>query len=261
MFERVDRVKERRRERLERIRTQSRDSYTPYVDDWKDPIEETPNPFSYSPRENDMMDQPPSHEKWGVQILASVLLIGAAYVLFQTTLIPASWKSSAREVMTRDFNFSGVADWYEARFGPIPTMLPSIPTNPPAVPATSTTKEPAAVWKFPSSWKIVRSYDPESANVILHTGMNDQITIGEAGWVAFVGEKPDYGTTVIVRLTKGREIWLGNLDSIGVTKDEVLTPGKVIGTARVMDQSSRHLYVGAKVNEQFVNPLEVIPFE
>lgn len=260
MFGRVDRLKERRRERVERIRTQSRDSYMPYVDDWKDPIEESPSPFGYSPRENDSIDhQPPSHEKWGIQILASVLLVGTAYLLFQTTLIPASWKSSAREVMTRDFNFSGVADWYEARFGPIPTMLPSIST-PNAVPVTSTTKN-MAVWKFPSSWKVVKNYGPQHEKVVLHTGINDQVTIGEAGWVSFVGEKPDYGMTVIVRLTEGREIWLGNLDSIGVTKDEVLTPGQVIGTAQVVNQTSRNLIVGARTNEQFVNPLEVIPFE
>jgi stage IV sporulation protein FA len=120
MFNEVDRVKERRRERLERIRLQSRDSFSPFVDDWKDPIETNQDPYGFSPRDNDPMYDRPSNEKWGIQIFASVLLVGMAYLLFQTSLIPATWKDSAREVMTRDFNFSGVADWYEARFGSQP---------------------------------------------------------------------------------------------------------------------------------------------
>lgn len=200
----------------------------------------------------------PSNEKWGIQIFASVLLVGMAYLLFQTSLIPATWKDSAREVMTRDFNFSGVADWYEARFGSLPTLLPSL-TAPKAVPAV--TESEASVWKLPATWKVVKAFDPQSAKVVLTTGNQEQIKIGETGWVAFVGEKPGFGTTVVVRLTKGREVWFGNLDSIKVTKDEVLQAGQVVGTARAVDGISRHLYLGLKSQEQFVNPLDVIPFE
>lgn len=259
MFGEVDRVKERRRERLERIRTQSRDSFSPFVDDWKDPIEPTPDPFGFPLRDDDSMNQRPSHEKWGLQILASVILIGMAYLLFQTTLIPATWKNQAREVMTRDFNFAGVADWYEAKFGTMPTLLPSI-TGPNAVPATGTGKK-EAVWKLPTSWKVVKAFEAKSAKVVLNTGMADKVTIGEMGWVAFVGEQPGFGTTVVVRLTEGREVWLGNLDEVKVTKDEVLQPGQEVGTARPVNNTSRHLYLGVKADEQFVNPLEVIPFE
>jgi len=91
--------------------------------------------------------------------------------------------------------------------------------------------------------------------------MTDKVTIGEMGWVAFVGEQPGFGTTVVVRLTEGREVWLGNLDEVKVTKDEVLQPGQEVGTARPVNNTSRHLYLGVKADEQFVNPLEVIPFE
>ncbi|RNB54403.1 M23 family metallopeptidase [Brevibacillus gelatini] len=259
MFGGTNRVKERRRERLERIRTQSRDSFSPYVDDWKDPIEVEPEPFGFSLKENNEGMQPPSHEKWGLQVFASVLLLGVAYLLFQTSLIPASWKDSAREVMTRDFNFAGVAAWYEARFGPIPTMLPQVP-GPSAVSATSTAKD-AAVWRLPANWKVVKAYEASDAKVVLDTGVGEQVKIGEMGWVSYVGEQPGFGTTVIVRLTKGREVWLGNLDSVGVAKDEVLSPGQVIGTAQVVNGTERHLYFAAKTDDQFVDPLEVIPFE
>lgn len=258
MFNEVERVKERRRERLERIRLQSRDSFSPFVDDWKDPIDTTMEPFPFPMREDDSINQRPSHEKWGIQILASLLLVGMAYLLFQTSLIPSTWKNSAREVMTRDFNFSGVADWYEARFGSLPTLLPSL-TGPKAVPASSGKSAPT--WKLPASWKVVKSFEPTSAKVVLNTGIQDVIAIGETGWVTYVGEQPGYGTTVIVRLTKDREVWLGNLNNVKVVKDEVLQAGQEIGTARVVNETSRHLYLGVKTKEQFVNPLDVIPFE
>lgn len=259
LFHEVDRVKERRRERMERIRMQPRDSYTPFVDDWKDPIDTQEELFSFSGRErNDELR--PTHEKWGIQVLVSLFLIGMAYVVFQTTMIPLTWKDSAREVMTRDFNFAGVADWYEAKFGSIPTILPTFPAQKPAVPAASTEGNDA-IWKLPAHWKVAKTYEPQSAKVVLATGISDQVTIGETGWVAFVGEKPGYGTTVVVRLTQGREVWFGNLDGVRVTKDEVLQPGQVVGTARSVNQTSRHLYLGYAIHEEFVNPLEVIPFE
>lgn len=259
MFREVDRVKERRLERLERIRLQPRDSLSPFVDDWKDPIEPTAEPFPFaSLREEDSVNQRHSHETWGIQILLSVLLVGVAYLLFQTSLIPASWKDSAREVMTRDFNFSGVADWYEARFGSLPTLLPSL-HGPNAVPAAGSTKE--AAWKLPADWKVVKSFEPQSAKVVLNTGAQDTVTIGETGWVTYVGEKPGYGTTVIVRLTKGREVWFGNLERVMVAKDDVLQAGQEIGMARAVNNTSRYLYLGVKSEDQFVNPLDVIPFE
>lgn len=258
MFREVERVKERRRERMERIRLQqSRDSYAPFVDDWKDPIHTDEELFSLSGHENQPGTPSPSHEKWGLQVLASILLIGIAYVVFQTSLIPAGWKHSAREVMTRDFNFSGVADWYEARFGSLPTLLPSAPGT--AVPVN--TKGEESVWKLPSSWKVVKMYEPSNGKVVLAMGRAEQVTIGETGWVTYVGEKPGYGMTVVVRLTKEREIWFGNLDGINVTKDEVLQAGHTIGTAKSASETSRHLYLGVREQEQFVNPLDVIDFE
>lgn len=254
-----ERIKERRRERVERIRLQqSRDSYTPFVDDWKDPIDPHEELFSFSSRDEHGYEPKTVNEKWGIQIFASLLLVGMAYLVFQTALIPASWKDSAREVMTRDFNFAGVSDWYEANIGTIPTFLPPLST-PQVVPASTEGK--AQVWKLPSHWKVAKSYNPESAKVVLTTGFSDQVKIGEMGWVTFIGEKPGYGTTVVVRLTQGREVWFGNLDGVMVSKDEVLQPGQVVGTARAVNQTSRHLYLGMSVNEEFVNPLDVIPFE
>jgi len=256
MFDEVERVRERRRARIERMRMQPRDSLPPLLDDWKDPIDPGEEWMSFSPRE-DFRHQSPAHEKWGLQVFFSLLLVGAAYLVFQTSLTPLSWKESAREVMTRDFNFAGARDWYEARFGSLPTLLPSLPE--PSLPVTS--RDEAAEWKMPSSWKVAKMYDPASGKVVIAMDRKEQVVIGEAGWVVFVGEKPGYNTTVVVRLTRDREVWFGNLDAVNVSKDEVVQAGHPLGTAKVAGDSTRHLYLGVRIQEQFVNPLDVIPFE
>jgi stage IV sporulation protein FA len=259
MFDKVDGVKERRRERVERIRTQSRDSFAPFVDDWKDPIETDSDLFPTSSRgEKGSFPSLPPQEKWSMQIVASLLLIGLAYVLFQSSLLPSSWKNQARDVMTRDFNFSGVAGWYEARFGSLPTLLPSL-SGTKAVPAS--TPQTLNVWKWSADWRVAKPFDPKSTKVILSTEGDGNVVMGETGWVTFIGDKPGYGKTVVVRLAKGRELWFGNMETVQVAVDDFLGAGQVVGVPRAVNETVRHLYVGLQVQEQPSNPLEVITFE
>ncbi|MEJ8545729.1 peptidoglycan DD-metalloendopeptidase family protein [Brevibacillus borstelensis] len=263
MFDKTDGIKERRRERVERIRTQSRDSFAPFVDDWKDPIDTDTDPelFPMTSRgEKGSYPSLPPQEKWSMQIAASLLLIGLAYVLFQSSLVPSSWKNQAREVMTRDFNFTGVANWYEARFGSLPTLLPSL-SGTKAVPAS--TPETLPVWKWSADWKVAKPFDPKSTKVVLSTSTEGDgaVVMGETGWVTFVGDKPGYGKTVVVRLSKGRELWFGNMETVQVAVDDFLGPGQVVGVPRAVNEAVRHLYVGMQVKEQPRNPLEVITFE
>ncbi|MDT3414374.1 stage IV sporulation protein FA [Brevibacillus aydinogluensis] len=258
MFDEVDRVKERRRARMERIRSQSRDSLAPFVDDWKDPIDPDDALFPYASPRNSTMPQLPDREQWGIRIFASALLVGLAYLIFQTSVVPLDWKHSAREVMTRDFNFAGVADWYEARFGALPTLLPSL-SGKKAVPVDGHSTQ--TVWKWPASWKVVKPFDHASGKVVLSTGTDGAVTMGEAGWVTFVGEKPGFGTTVVVRLAQGREMWFGNLEKIQVAVNDFLQPGQVVGIPRAVNETARYLYLGARAQEQAIDPLDVISFE
>lgn len=263
MFEEVERVKERRRERMERIRTQTRDGYSPNVNDWNDPIEETYTPgsfpFSSNPSDDQWLNIPPQ-QKLGMQTFVSVLLVGVAYFLFQSGIgLPLSWKESAREVMMRDFNFEGAGDWYEARYGELPAILPTLSTKKTAVPVTAPSVSVA--WRLPKSWSVVRPYDPTSGKAVISTGVGDQITIGETGWVTYVGEKPGFGQTVVVRLTKGREVWFGNLEAVSVQPNDFLQSGQVIGVAKNANKTSRHIYVAMKEKEQFIDPLEVISLD
>ncbi|MCK9909409.1 M23 family metallopeptidase, partial [Microbacteriaceae bacterium K1510] len=149
-------------------------------------------------------------------------------LLFQSGVaIPVSWKESAREVMTRDFNFSGVANWYEARFGSLPTVLPVFSPKKSAVPATAKTDSQA--WKLPAAWKAAESFDPVTGRMVFETGGDANIrSSGKTGWVTYVGERQGYGLMVAVRFPKGREVWYGNLENAAVEQNDVLYYGDLI---------------------------------
>jgi stage IV sporulation protein FA len=261
MFQEVERVKERRRERLERIRTQARDSLAPYVNDWKDDelLASSSSPSSLR-HDSELLPTMPPQEKLGLQTFFSLLLIGIAYLLFQSGIsLPLSWKAAAREAMTRDFNFAGAADWYEARFGTLPSVLPALSEKKSAVPVTA---ENQAAWQFPAAWKVVKSFDPASPRVVMDTGEDGKIVhTGGTGWVTFVGEKPGLGLTVTVRFPKANELWFGNLQEAFVEENDVLYKGDAIGLAKAYGQSSHHVIVAWKEKEKFVNPLEVIALD
>lgn len=241
---------------------QIRDSMPPYLNDLVDPVESrytaSSFPFSTQTRE----DPPPVlplQEKIGVQVVLSLLVVGAFWLMFQSGAnVPASWKASAREVMTRDFNFAGLSAWYRERFGQLPTVLPALTENK-AVPAQGNAA--AHSWKMPDTWKVAQPFDSTSTKMVVDVGPQGQIPAGEAGWVTFVGEKQDYGLTVVLRLTGNREVWYGNLAAVAVDKNDMVRQGEVLGVAEATATKTRLLYLGMKVNQQFINPLEVIALD
>ncbi len=260
MFEEVERVKKRRRERMEHIRTRTRDSLPPYWHELSDPVEDAyvPSPLGVqSDAGNGRLPGIPPQETLGVQVFLSLLLLGAAYLLFQTSMpLPASWKEGARSVMTRDFNFAGVAAWYESRFHQLPTVLPTI---------TSTQKDAvvanARAWQMPQSWRVVKPFDPASTRMIVDVGPTGDVPNGEIGWVTYVGEKPGFGLTVVVQQGGGREVWYGNLERARVETNDWVKPGVVVGTAKPFAASSRYLYLAMREMDRFVDPMSVIPVD
>jgi stage IV sporulation protein FA len=262
MFNEVERVRARRRARLERIRTQTRDGMPPYLNDLVDPVEDryTPGtlPFAGLMEEEKPPSIPPQ-EKLGIQVFLSLLLIGSCWLLFQSGIAaPASWKEGVREVMTRDFNFAGVAAWYEARFGRLPSVLPVLSTQK-AVPAQSGISQKP--WHLPRSWKVVKPFDPTLGKLVLDVGAKGQVVNGETGWVAEVGEKEGFGLTVVVRLAEQREVWFGNLEAVAVSKNDWIRQGDVVGVAKAANENQRLLYLAMIDKNRATDPLEVISFE
>ncbi len=260
MFNEVNRVKERRRERIDKIRMQARDAFPPYASDLHDPIEDSyqTSMFRLDRHEDEQIPPLKKRELFGIQIIASIILVGFAYLLLQSSIaLPASWKETAREVMSRDFNFKGVAAWYESRFGSLPSVLPALSSkqqqgqeNPVATPL---------VWQTPTSWKLVRPFDHLTNQVIMDAGQAN-VRNGETGWVTFVGEKPDLGYTVIVQYANNREAWYANLAKPTVAVNDWVKSGDSLGIAKAEGESKPFILM-MKDHDQFIDPLDVITLE
>ncbi|UFJ39048.1 M23 family metallopeptidase [Brevibacillus humidisoli] len=263
MFDEVERVRERRRERMEQIRLQTRDSLPPYIHELNDPIEESytvGRVFGGSYGDDSRGSGPQTREVLGMQAVGALLILGAAYLFFQSAVpFPSPWKETARQIMTRDFNFEGVAAWYESRFGSSPSILPVLTPDQAADPASQTAPHP--VWRFPQEWRLVKPYDPSSAKVVIDVGESGQVINGETGWVTYVGEKPGFGTTIVVKLASEREVWYGNVETAEVVVNDWVNPGDVLGKAKTFTGSTRYLYLALRQKEQFVDPMDVITFE
>lgn len=65
--------------------------------------------------------------------------------------------------------------------------------------------------------------------VALTVSKNYLVPILESGMVIFVGEKEDYGKTVIIEQIDGLEVWYSNLDNYSVNLYDYVTKGSALG--------------------------------
>ena len=66
----------------------------------------------------------------------------------------------------------------------------------------------------------------------LNVEKNYLIPVIESGIVVFIGNKDDYGKTVIIEQTDGVSIWYGNVDNINVSLYDYVSKGEFLGEAK-----------------------------
>jgi len=263
MFDEVERVRERRRERMQKILLQNRDAMPPYQDELHDPLQDPFTRSRYFSREHNEETPPhfPSQDILKIQTFVSILLVGVAYIMFQTSVgVPAAWREEVKLVLTRDFNFEGVAQWYEQKLGTSPTVLPVLTTKKGQIAPASTTVQQ---WTLPSYWKVARPFDDKHTRVVLESAETGDVTNSELGWVTSIGEKEGFGQTVVIRYAGGREAWYGNLGEVRVAVNDFVKPGELIGVGKSnqSNQSNRQVIIAIKEQDKFIDPMDVITLE
>lgn len=266
MFQKVDRVKERRRERIDSIRMQMRDGMPPFLNELNDPIDESysgyrPSTFPNLQEDDEPPNRMPPQDRLGLQTFGALLLIGLAYLLFQSNVgLPSGWRETAKEVMTRDYNFQAVGQWYESTFGQLPSVLPAFAGKDSAVPAQSSLQREK--WSVPREWKVVQPFDSASGRIVVDVGAVGKVYNAQNGWVTFVGDKPGLGLTVVIQYANQREAWFTNLEQTGIHVNDWVYPGDPLGVAKPDERNqSRQLVLLIKEREKFIDPLDVIPIE
>ena len=115
-----------------------------------------------------------------------------------------------------NISLSGINAWYKKHFGDITPFQDLVKEN------TKLVFNDNLVYKDASIYKN---------GVKLNVGKNYLIPIIESGIVVFIGNKDDYGKTVIIEQTDGVSVWYGNVDNVNVSLYDYVTKGEFLAEA------------------------------
>lgn len=82
---------------------------------------------------------------------------------------------------------------------------------------------------------------------------NYLVPIIESGIVVFIGEKEEYGQTIIVQQVNGIDVWYSNIDTNNISLYQYLTKGNLLGEAK-----SNYIYMVFQKEGKFLDYKEYI---
>jgi stage IV sporulation protein FA len=187
------------------------------------------------------------------QLAATIGLFFFTFLIFEShspALFPV--EQFVSQVMTRDFRFAGMAEWFKSHMGGSPAILPAFTPRQEEVPRMG--------WSPPVSGKIVLPFDEKRKGILIQTAPHAKVGATAEGWVIFAGVKPGLGKTVIIRHQDNKETWYGCLDKIEVKEKDWVKKGDLIGNVS-QAKGQPLLYFAVERNKQFIDPVGVIAFD
>ena len=115
-----------------------------------------------------------------------------------------------------NISFSTINKWYQEHFGDITPFQNIVKDN------TELVFNENLVYKDASLYKD---------GVKLNVEENYLIPIIESGIVVFIGNKDDYGKTVIIEQVDGVSVWYGNVENINVSLYDYVNKGEFLAEA------------------------------
>lgn len=115
-----------------------------------------------------------------------------------------------------NINFATINNWYQEHFGDILPFQNIVKDNTKLVFNENLVYEDASVYKDGVKLKVDSNY---------------LVPIIESGIVVFIGEKDDYGKTVIIEQVDGVNVWYGNIDNINVSLYDYVSKGELLAEA------------------------------
>ncbi|MCS0670963.1 M23 family metallopeptidase [Cytobacillus firmus] len=192
------------------------------------------------------------------KLLASACIFLFAAILFKNqaaTFDPA--RDFVKAAMEKDFQFAAVSGWYEEQFGKPLALLPFSDGK-----KDEKNVEENSEYALPASAKILEDFNDNGQRITIETGKEASIEAMSEGLVRFAGKKDGFGNTVIIQHGDKSESWYGNLAEINVNLYQYVEKGTGIGTAgNTGDGEKGSFYFAIKKDDDFIDPIQVIPFE
>jgi len=138
-------------------------------------------------------------------------------IMFVSLLIAFKLKPEIKDtvyqlVYEKNFSFAYVNNLYKKYFGSVLPFENIIPTE--EVFNEKLVYEEASLYKNGAFLKVSDNY---------------LVPVLESGIVVFIGEKEDYGNTIIVQQTNGIDVWYGNVNSSNVKIYDYVEKGSLLG--------------------------------
>ncbi|WP_433743419.1 peptidoglycan DD-metalloendopeptidase family protein [Falsibacillus pallidus] len=203
------------------------------------------------------------HPLWNKEVflfkilLSAVLVLGVAVLYRGSSPVFKEPKKYVEKMMSSEFQFAAVSDWYQEQFGKPLALFPNDPKDTGDQVAGS--KPHYAV----PAGKVLESFRANGRGIMLETESEEPVVSLSKGVVIFAGKKDDLGNTVIIQHPdKKTESWYGHLDSISVSEYESVEDGMVVGKpSKRGEGESGEFYLAIKKGDEFVDPLQVISLE
>ncbi len=152
------------------------------------------------------------------------------------TLIFLKYDKNGKQIIYKylyenNINFATINNWYQEHFGDILPFQNSVKEK------TKLVFNENLVYKDASIYKN---------GVKLNVEDNYLVPIIESGIVVFIGNKDDYGKTVIIEQIDGVNVWYGNIDNINVSLYDYVSKGELLAEA------SKSFYMAFQKNGKFL---------
>lgn len=142
-------------------------------------------------------------------------------ILVLLALIAIKTNSNIKTIITKNvyeknFKFAKAKDLYQKYFGSI-------------LPIDKVVKEEQPVFSEKLTYKKENAYKD---GVVLSVDNNYMIPALESGVVVFLGEKEEYGTTIIIEQINGVEVFYSNVNAVNLKLYDYVEKGKLIGEVK-----------------------------
>jgi len=132
--------------------------------------------------------------------------------------------------------FTKINNWYNDNMGEI---IPAVKDNTNLV--------------FSSNDIKTSDYEEYENGVKIKLSKNQPVSILNGGIVVFVGEKDNYGNTLILQGNDGIDYWYGNITNLTVNLYDYLEKDTLIG-----ETSSEYLYLVLQKNGEYIKYEEIL---
>lgn len=116
----------------------------------------------------------------------------------------------------KNINFASINKWYQNHFGDITPFQNLVKDKTKLVFNENLVYKDASIYKEGVKLNVSESY---------------LVPVIESGIVIFVGNKDDYGKTVIIKQVDGKDVWYGNVDNLNVSLYDYVSKGEYLAEA------------------------------